>query len=101
MSFRRRHFAELVQRQLDLFAQEQAELLAELDDAERAYDAADREDAEDAYADVQLILDAGADALVDVRDSYAATLDPELGAEYAKTFAHTASRRFPRFTSLL
>ena len=101
MNLGRRRFADLVQRQLDLFAAEQAELLAELDDAERAYDAAEREGAEEAFGDVQLILDAGADALMDLRDAYSATLEPEPAAEYAKTFAHAASKRFRRFTSLL
>ena len=101
MNFGRRRFAELVQRQLDLFAAEQTELLAELDDAERTYDAADRGGAEEAYGDVQLILDAGADALVDLRDTYASTLEPGPAAEYAKTFSRAASRRFPRFTGLL
>ncbi|MDQ3162945.1 MAG: hypothetical protein M3Q92_08980 [Actinomycetota bacterium] len=51
MNLGRRRFADLVQRQLDLFAAEQAELLAELDDAERAYDAAEREGAEEAFGD--------------------------------------------------
>ena len=102
MIFRRRNrFDDLVRRQLDLFAEDEAELLAELEAAERAYDEAEREDAEEAYGDVQLVLDAGSDRLVDVRDAYAATLDEDAAAEYADAFGRAAARRFPRFTGLL
>ena len=66
-----------------------------------AYDAAEREDAEEAYGDVQLVLDAGADRLVDVRDAYAATLDEDAAAEYAHAFGRAAGKRFPRLTGLL
>jgi hypothetical protein len=100
--FRRRNrFAELVGRQLDLFEQDEAELFAELEEAERAYDAADRDDAEEAYGDVQLVVDAGAERLADVRDSYAGTLDDDAAGEYAQAFARAAAKRFPRFTGLL
>jgi hypothetical protein len=98
---RRRRFAELVQRQLDLFALDESDLFAELDAAERAYDAADRDGAEDAYADLQLIRDAGAERLVDVRDAYAATLDDGTRDDYAHAFRRAASKRFPRLTGLL
>ena len=50
MIFGRRRFDDLVRRQLDAFAEDEAELLEEAREAERAYDAAEREDAEEAYA---------------------------------------------------
>jgi hypothetical protein len=100
--FRRRgRFDDLVRRQLDLFAEDESELLAELEAAERAYDAADRDEAEEAYADFQLVLDAGADRLVDVRDAYATTLDEDAEAEYTAAFGRAAAKRFPRLTGLL
>ena len=103
MIFRRRRgrFDELVQRQLDLFAEDEAELLAELEAAERAYDEAAREDAEDAYSDIQLVVDAGAERLADLRDTYAATLDADAETDYADAFARLADKRFPRLTGLL
>ena len=102
MIFRRRgRFDELVRRQLELFAEDEAELLAELEAAERAYDEADREDAEDAYGDVQLVLDAGAERLADLRDTYSGTLDEDAAEEYADAFARAAVKRFPRLTGLL
>ena len=102
MIFRRRsRFDDLVGRQLDLFAEDESELLGELEAAERAYDAAEREDAEEAFGDIQLLLDAGADRLVDVRDAYAATLEEAAAAEYGQAFGRAAGRRFPRLTGLL
>jgi hypothetical protein len=100
--FRRRsRFDELVRRQLDLFAEDEAQLLEELAGAECAYHAADREDAEEAYAAVQLVLDAGAERLADVRNTYASSLEQDAAAEYGDVFVDAARKRFPRLTELL
>ena len=96
MIFRRERFGELVRRQLDLFVEDEAELLREAEEAEQAYDEADRDDAEEAYGDYQLVLEAIADALSDVRDTYAATLDDAAAAEYEQAFARSARKRFPK-----
>jgi hypothetical protein len=91
--FRRRPFADLVERQLGLVETGDAGLLAEVDAARRAYRQADREDAEEAFGDYQLALEALKDRLVEVRDAYAATLaEPE---EYEATFERAAARRWP------
>lgn len=84
-----------MRRQLDLLAEDEADLLAEAGEAERAYDAADREDAEEAYGDFQLVLDALADRLIDLRATYAATLDDEAALEYEAAFDRAATKRFP------
>jgi hypothetical protein len=101
VSLRRNRFGELVRRQLDLFAEEETALFAEADEAERAYDAADREDAEQAYADFQLVLDAGRDRLDELRTTYAATLEDETALEYDAAFTRAARKRFPRFAAEL
>ena len=62
MRFRRDRFGDLVRRQLDLFAEDEDDLLREADAAEKAYDAAERDEAEEAYGDYQLVLEAIADA---------------------------------------
>jgi hypothetical protein len=93
--FRRERFGDLVRRQLDLFQQDETPLLREAAEAERAYDAADRDDAEEAYGDYQLVLEALADALAEIRDTYAATLDEEAAAEYEQAFDRSARKRFP------
>ena len=96
MSFRRNRFGDLVRRQLDLFAEDERELLAESDAAERAYDAADRDDAEEAYGDYQLVLEAVADGLEELRDTYASTLDDAAAEDYAQAFARAVRKRFPK-----
>ena len=57
MSFRRNRFGDLVRRQLDLFAEDEDELLREAEAAEKTYDAAERDEAEEAYGDYQLVLE--------------------------------------------
>ena len=96
MSFLRgNRFAQLARRQLDLFTEDEAALLAEADEAERAYDAAERDDAEEAYGDFQLVLDAVADRLIELRETYAATLDEEATLQYEAAFDRAAGKRFP------
>jgi hypothetical protein len=99
--FRSRRFDDLVRRQLDAFAEDEAELLEEAREAERAYDSAEREDAEEAYSDFQLVLEAGAERLAQVRDTYATTLDEETEEAYAEAFARAARKRFPKLTGEL
>ena len=96
MIFRRGRFGELVRRQLDLFAEDEDELLRELEVAERAYDTAEREDAEEAYGDLQLVYEAVFDRLGDVRDRYAQTMEDDSRRAYETTFDREARRRYPR-----
>ena len=101
MSFRRNRFGELVRRQLDLFGEDEAELLQEAEAAERVYDAAEREDAEEAYGDYQLVLEAIADRLAELRDTYASTMDAAAADDYAQAFARAARKRFPKLPAEL
>ena len=101
MSFRRDRFGDLVRRQLDLFAEDEADLLREADEAERAYDAAEREEAEEAYGDYQLVLESIADRLGDLRDRYALTLGSDADIAYAQAFARAARKRFPKLPAEL
>ncbi len=102
MRFRRqRRFDELVGRQLDLFAADDSELLAEAAEAEAAWDSAGADSAEEAYGDYQLVVDAIADRLLDIRESYAHTLDDEAADEYRDTFTRAASKRYRRYATLL
>ena len=99
--FRRRRFAELVDRQLDLFAADEAELLEEARGAEAAWTKAGRDDAEEAFGDWQLIVDAVAERLLDVRETYAATLEEDAASDYRDAFARAAATRFRKYTELL
>jgi hypothetical protein len=90
-------FAELIQRQLDLFEQEDADFLDRVDEAERAYDRADREDAEEVYGRYQELVEFGTEALAELRDGYAATLDADAADEYVAEFNRAVIERLPQF----
>jgi len=99
--FRRGRFDELVERQLELFAEDEVELLREAQEAEAAWNASGRDTAEEAYGDYQLVVDAIADRLLDLREAYATTLDPAGADAYRSAFATGAARRFRRYASLV
>ena len=98
---RRRRFHDLVERQLDLFATDDSELLTEAAEAESAWNAAHADAAEEAYGDYQLVVDAIADRLLDIRESYCPSLDDAASSEYAAEFTKQATRRFRRYATLL
>ncbi len=91
-------FAELIDRQLDLFERQDAHFLDQVDAAERAYDSADRDDAEEAYGRFQELVEHGTEALAEMRDAYAVTLDDEAQDEYVAEFNAAVHRRLPRFS---
>ena len=94
---RRSRFAELIERQLDLFEGEQGSLLRACDEAERAYDRAERAEAEERYGAYLDLVETGADALAALRDAYAKTLGDSAAAEYERAFNAAVLKRFPRF----
>lgn len=93
----RGRFVDLVGRQLDLFEAEHARLLRDCDAALDAYNAAPRDEAEERYGDYVDLADAARDELVDYRDAYADTLEPDAAAEYEQVFNSLVRRRLPRF----
>jgi hypothetical protein len=90
-------FAELIARQLDLFEDQDADFLRRVDEAERAYDDAGREEAEEVYGRFQELIEHGTEALAEMRDAYAGTLDAGEAEEYAAEFNQTVIDRMPRF----
>jgi hypothetical protein len=97
--FRRNRFGDLVRRQLDLFEEDEAELLREAETAVRAYDEAERDDAEEAYGDYQLVLESVVESLEELRDTYAMTLDDDSRDTYERAFDRAARKRFPTLTA--
>jgi hypothetical protein len=93
----KRRFGELIDRQLDLFEQDNAELFERVDDAEADYRAAAREEAEERFGDLQEVLAEGTELLIEVRDTYSETLDDETVEEYVAAFDLAVLRRFPQF----
>ena len=93
----RSRFSELIERQLDLFEQEDAEFLASVEEAERSYDRADRDDAEEAFGRYQELVEFGTETLAEMRDAYASTLDDDAATDYVAAFNAAVHRRLPRF----
>jgi hypothetical protein len=94
---RRRRFANPIARQLDIFVRDQLELLEACDEAERAYDRAERDEAEDRYGDYQDLVETGTELLADLRDNFKRTLDEEAADEYEAEFNRAVVKRLPRF----
>ena len=90
-------FSEVIDRQLDLFEQQDRAFLKRVDEAERAYDDADREDAEEIYGRYQELVEHGTEALAEMRDAYAGTLETDDADEYVADFNQTVIDRMPRF----
>ena len=96
MSFRRNRFSDVVSRQLDVFAEDEARgLLEEVRDAKAVYDRADRDEAEERYGDYMDVVEATTEALADMRWQYAATLDETSAEEYEQVFNRAVRKRWP------
>jgi hypothetical protein len=94
---RRRRFAELIGRQLDLFERENRGLIDDCVAAERAYNEAPREEAEERYGDYLDLVETGTELLADLRDNFASTLDESTATEYEEAFNRAVAKRFRRF----
>ncbi len=93
----RRRFADVIERQLDLFAEEHAGLIHDCEEAERAYDAAPRDEAEERYGDYLDLVETGTEVLADLRDNFASTLGEDAAERYEDEFNRAVGRRLPRF----
>jgi hypothetical protein len=94
-------FDDLVDRQLDLFTEDESELLAEAADADDAQTRAGRDEAEELYGDYQLVVDEIAERLLDVRETYGATLADDVADDYRAAFTRGATKRFRAYAGLL
>ena len=97
MIFRRRRFTDVISRQLDLFEREQRGLIDDCAAAERAYDRAGRDEAEERYGDYMDLVETGTELLADLRDNFASTLGEDAADEYEMEFNRAVAKRLPRF----
>ena len=93
----RRRFADLIARQLDVFAVDEAPLLVEVREAEQKYNRADRDEAEEKYGDYVDVVETATEALADMRDRFKRTLDDDAAEEYEEAFNRAVKRRWPPF----
>ena len=95
--FRRKRFADLISRQLDLFEREHAGVIAEAETRLDAYNRADRDEAEELYGDYVDAVETGTEILADIRWSFWKTLDDDTAEAYEAEFNRAVAKRFPRF----
>lgn len=95
MRLRRDPFRDVIGRQLDLFVEDEADLLEECRDRYRAYESADREDREETYGDFSDAVETATEALADMRDRFARTLDAEAAEVYEDSFNRAVRRHWP------
>jgi len=94
--FKRNRFGDVVTRQLDVFAEDEAHgLLEEVRDAKARYDRSERDDAEELYGDYVDVVEAATEALADMRRRYAQTLDDDAAEEYEDAFNRAVHKRWP------
>jgi hypothetical protein len=95
--FRRNRFKDVIDRQLRIFERDYAELIRDAEAAEKAYVRAPRDEAEERYGDYVDLVETGTEALADLRDGFAATLDDDAAERYAAEFNRAVLKRLPRF----
>lgn len=94
MIFRRRRFADAIERQLAMFEQDSAELLQRVEQARAAYAVAD-DAPEKHYSEFLDLVEIATDELDEIREAFAATLDDEAAEEYEHDFDRAFRKRFP------
>jgi hypothetical protein len=92
---RRDPFRDVIARQLDLFVEDEADLLEECREKFRTYNSADREDREEAYGDFSDAVETTTEALADMRDRFARTLDEDAAETYEDSFNRAVRKRWP------
>ena len=95
MRLRRNPFRDVIGRQLDLFVEDEADLLEECREKARSYERAPREDAEEASGDFVDAVETATEALADMRDRFARTLDEDGAGAYEDAFNRAVQKRWP------
>ena len=93
----RRRFSDVIERQLRLFADEHAGLIADVKAAERQYERAARDEAEERYGDYLDLVETATEALADLRDHFSTTLRERDDEEYEVAFNRAVRKRWPLF----
>ena len=97
MIFGRKRFADLIQRQLDLFEREHGDVIEEAQERLELYNRAERDEAEELYGDYVDAVETGTELLADIRDAFKRTLDEGIDEEYEAEFNRAVGKRLPRF----
>ena len=72
-------------------------MIQECEELEHAYNAAQRDEAEERYGDYVDAVETGTEILADIRDHFKWTLDDDTGELYEEEFNRAVLKRLPRF----
>ena len=97
MILRRRRFADVVSRQLDLFEREHRGLIADCRAARELYNMAPRDEAEERYGDYADLVETATEVLGELRDTYAGRLEEQAAEAYLAAFNRAVGKRLPEF----
>jgi hypothetical protein len=95
----RGRFSKLIATQLDQFAVEHRGDIEECGERLAAYNAADRDEAEELYGDYVDAVEFCTELLADIRDHYARSLDEDADDAYQQEFNRAVERRWKPFAS--
>jgi hypothetical protein len=94
---RRTRFGDVIDRQLELFEREHADVIRAAQETLERYNAADRDEAEELYGDYVDAVETGTELLANARDHFARTLDDDTAARYEREFNRAVAKRLPPF----
>jgi isocitrate dehydrogenase kinase/phosphatase len=94
---RRGRFGDVIRRQLDLFEQDNLDVIEEVTDRLEAYNRADRDEAEELYGDYVDAVETGTELLADIRDAYGRMLEEGIDEVYEAEFNKAVLKRWPPF----
>jgi len=95
--FRKPRFADVIERQLDLFVREHPDVIEEARERLAAYNSAERDEAEELYGDYVDSVETGTELLADIRDHFKRTLDEDVDEQYEREFNKAVAKRLPEF----
>jgi isocitrate dehydrogenase kinase/phosphatase len=95
--FKRARFGRVIDRQLDLFERDYADVIREAHERLAVYNAAESDEAEELYGDYVDAAETGTEILADIRDHFGRTLDADASERYEREFNRTVARRLPMF----
>jgi len=96
---RRRRFSDLVNRQIELFAADNEDLLARIEVAQRVYDRAGVGDAEELFGEYMDLVEEAEEELLSLRDHYAEGMAARDRRDYEREFYRAAEKRLPTLVS--
>ncbi len=95
----RARFADVINAQLDLYVEQNADLLRRVETTKQTYDRSDRTAAEEAYGAYMDAVEEAEDALLELRDRYAETMAARERRRYEREFFRAAGRMLPTLQS--